>query len=124
MYASHQASCCRICHVRFLPRRQCLSALSEYNLLERCTAYLQDQQSLRIVFNALEGNYALCLLANLLHLAYLQPPEQLAAVLCPDLSVSSAQWPCSFPREKGVYRVLRGSVPPMQVPVESLQAVS
>lgn len=33
---------------------------------------LSSPQDMRIVFNALEGSYALCLIANLVHLAYLQ----------------------------------------------------
>ncbi|XP_043191371.1 ubiquitin-protein ligase E3B-like [Amphibalanus amphitrite] len=66
---------------------ECLSAISTHGLLAKCTAHLLDQQALRIVFNTLEGNYALCLLANLVHLAYLQEPDTLASVLCPDLSL-------------------------------------
>ncbi|XP_037093426.1 ubiquitin-protein ligase E3B-like [Pollicipes pollicipes] len=66
---------------------ECLTVISTHRVLERCTTHLLDEQGLRIVFNALEGNYALCLLANLVHLAYLQEPDKLAAILCPDLCV-------------------------------------
>ena len=80
---------------------QCLTAINSHGLLARCTAHLLDQQALRIVFNTLEGNYALCLLANLVHLAYLQEPDQLASVLCPDLSVS----------DPGTFNIQRMSYP-------------
>ena len=73
---------------RLCPVFQCLTAMASHDLLSKCTAHLLDQQALRIVFNTLEGNYALCLLANLIHLAYLQEPDKLVSVLCPDLSVS------------------------------------
>lgn len=40
------------------------------NLFTKSVNILSGQQSMRIIFNTLEGNYALCLLANLLQLAY------------------------------------------------------
>jgi ubiquitin-protein ligase E3 B len=44
---------------------------------------------MRIVFNALEGNYALCLLANLIQLAYVQREDALKDVAFPAFTVSS-----------------------------------
>jgi hypothetical protein len=44
---------------------------------------------MRIVFNALEGNYALCLLANLIELAYIQREGALKDVAFPAFTVSS-----------------------------------
>ena len=47
------------------------------------------EQNLRIVFNTLEGNYALCLLANLIHLAYIHREDVLKDVVFPTFTVSN-----------------------------------
>lgn len=44
---------------------------------------------MRIVFNTLEGNYALCLLANLIHLAYNHREDVLKDVAFPSFTVSN-----------------------------------
>jgi ubiquitin-protein ligase E3 B len=44
---------------------------------------------MRIVFNILEGNYALCLLANLIELAYVQKEDALKDVAFPTFTVSN-----------------------------------
>jgi hypothetical protein len=44
---------------------------------------------MRIVFNTLEGNYALCLLANLIHLAYIHREDALKDVAFPTFTVSN-----------------------------------
>lgn len=44
---------------------------------------------MRIVFNTLEGNYALCLLANLIHLAYIHREDVLKDVAFPAFTVSN-----------------------------------
>ena len=44
---------------------------------------------MRIVFNTLEGNYALCLLANLIHLAYIHREDVLKDVAFPTFTVSN-----------------------------------
>ncbi|XP_054278321.1 ubiquitin-protein ligase E3B-like [Macrosteles quadrilineatus] len=51
---------------------ECLTTLESADFLPRAMELLSGEQDMRIVFNTLEGNYALCLLANLIHLAYLQ----------------------------------------------------
>lgn len=38
-------------------------------MLDKSVEFLSTDQNLRIVFNTLEGNLALCLLANIVHLA-------------------------------------------------------
>lgn len=48
-----------------------LSVVNSHGLFRRCLDLLLVEQNMRILFNALEGNYALCLLANLVHLAHL-----------------------------------------------------
>lgn len=47
-----------------------MSILAHHNVFLKSVNLLSGQQSMRIIFNTLEGNYALCLLANLLQLAY------------------------------------------------------
>lgn len=47
------------------------------------------EQNMRIVFNTLEGNYALCLLANLIHLAYIHREDVLKDVAFPTFTVSN-----------------------------------
>ncbi|XP_022183812.2 ubiquitin-protein ligase E3B [Nilaparvata lugens] len=51
---------------------ECITVLETNNFLKQSLDLLSVEQDMRIVFNTLEGNYALCLLANLIHLAYLQ----------------------------------------------------
>ncbi|KAF6203973.1 hypothetical protein GE061_002311 [Apolygus lucorum] len=51
---------------------ECVGVLETSGLLNRSLELLIVQQDMRIVFNALEGSYALCLIANLIHLAHIQ----------------------------------------------------
>lgn len=50
--------------------QECMNTLITHRIFKRCLDLLTNEQSTRIVFNSLEGNYALCLLANLVHLGY------------------------------------------------------
>ncbi|KAL1469598.1 hypothetical protein MTO96_040990 [Rhipicephalus appendiculatus] len=50
---------------------EAVTLLNSHGLFRRSLDILVVEQNMRILFNALEGNYALCLLANLVHLAYL-----------------------------------------------------
>lgn len=50
---------------------EAVTLLNSHGLFRRSLDILVVEQNMRIIFNALEGNYALCLLANLVHLAYL-----------------------------------------------------
>uniref|UniRef100_A0A1B6DG25 Ubiquitin-protein ligase E3B n=1 Tax=Clastoptera arizonana TaxID=38151 RepID=A0A1B6DG25_9HEMI len=50
---------------------ECIAVLENCSFLQRSLEVLSSEQDLRIVFNTLEGNYALCLLANLIQLAYI-----------------------------------------------------
>ncbi|XP_045782566.1 ubiquitin-protein ligase E3B [Maniola jurtina] len=47
-----------------------IAAFRTHGLFDKCVEFLSADQNMRIVFNTLEGNYALCLLANLIQLAY------------------------------------------------------
>ena len=43
---------------------QCLVVLMQHRFFTKSVTLLSNEQSTKIVFNALEGNYALCLLGN------------------------------------------------------------
>ncbi|KAG8189904.1 hypothetical protein JTE90_018685 [Oedothorax gibbosus] len=49
---------------------ECLAVLSAHNIFKHSLDLLVSEQNARILFNALEGNYALCLIANLIHMAH------------------------------------------------------
>ncbi|KAH6932981.1 hypothetical protein HPB50_011235 [Hyalomma asiaticum] len=55
---------------------EAVTLLNSHGLFRRSLDILVVEQNMRIIFNALEGNYALCLLANLVHLAYLNIEAQ------------------------------------------------
>uniref|UniRef100_A0A2P2I5M6 Ubiquitin-protein ligase E3B n=1 Tax=Hirondellea gigas TaxID=1518452 RepID=A0A2P2I5M6_9CRUS len=44
--------------------------LQKKNIFEQCVEFLYGEQRLRIMFHTLEASYALCLLANTIHLAH------------------------------------------------------
>ncbi|XP_077995296.1 ubiquitin-protein ligase E3B-like [Glandiceps talaboti] len=47
---------------------ECLTVLKTHGVFKKSLLMLSTEQNTKIVFNSLEGNYALCLLANLVHL--------------------------------------------------------
>ncbi|XP_014290363.1 ubiquitin-protein ligase E3B [Halyomorpha halys] len=51
---------------------ECIGVLEANGFLQHSLELLNVEQDLRIVFNALEGSYALCLIANIIHITYLQ----------------------------------------------------
>uniref|UniRef100_T1IRU6 Ubiquitin-protein ligase E3B n=1 Tax=Strigamia maritima TaxID=126957 RepID=T1IRU6_STRMM len=51
---------------------ECLTQFSTHELFKHSLDLLISDQNVRIIFNMLEGNYALCLLANLIHLGSLE----------------------------------------------------
>ncbi|RWS12158.1 ubiquitin-protein ligase E3B-like protein [Dinothrombium tinctorium] len=52
-----------------------LTVFSHHSILAKSCTLLANEQNTRILFNALEGNYGLCLLANLVHLASFDIPS-------------------------------------------------
>lgn len=62
---------------------ECTSVLVGHSVFTKSLELLSSEQNMRIVFNALEGNYALCLLANLIQLAYVQREDALKDVAFP-----------------------------------------
>jgi ubiquitin-protein ligase E3 B len=71
---------------------QCTSVLVTHDVFTRSLELLSSQQNMRIVFNALEGNYALCLLANVIQLAYIQREDVLKDVAFPTFTVSKCKF--------------------------------
>jgi ubiquitin-protein ligase E3 B len=69
---------------------QCIGVLVGHNLFTKSLDLLSSEQNMRIVFNTLEGNYALCLLANLIQLAYVQREDALKDLAFPTFTVSNA----------------------------------
>ncbi|CAH2073384.1 unnamed protein product, partial [Iphiclides podalirius] len=49
-----------------------IAAFRAHSMFDKCLEFLNTDQNMRIVFNTLEGNYALCLLANMIQLAHLE----------------------------------------------------
>ncbi|XP_005112992.2 ubiquitin-protein ligase E3B [Aplysia californica] len=52
--------------------QDCVATLVTHRVFKRCLDLLTIEQSTRIIFNSLEGNYALCLMANLVQLGYVE----------------------------------------------------
>ncbi|CAH1986182.1 unnamed protein product [Acanthoscelides obtectus] len=64
-----------------------IQTVINHRLFPRSLELLSSQQSMRIVFNTLEGSYALCLLANLIHLAYIERHTTLKELCFPTFTV-------------------------------------
>nr|CAD7199399.1 unnamed protein product [Timema douglasi] len=79
MCPSLQAPCVRPSK----PRVSCIQVFVNHNILTKSLELLNSEQNIRIVFNTLEGNYALCLVGNLVHLAYIQKDDSLKEVFFP-----------------------------------------
>ncbi|XP_076061977.1 ubiquitin-protein ligase E3B [Oratosquilla oratoria] len=60
-----------------------LQILLSHELFRHVVEFVSSEQNLRIIFNTLEGPYALCLLANLIHLAYHERETSLPGLAFP-----------------------------------------
>ncbi|XP_069135904.1 ubiquitin-protein ligase E3B-like [Argopecten irradians] len=60
-----------VCHMSTMSPA-CLTQMVTHRIFKRSLDLLTNEQSTRIIFNSLEGNYALCLLANLVQLGYME----------------------------------------------------
>ncbi|XP_067137441.1 ubiquitin-protein ligase E3B isoform X2 [Centruroides vittatus] len=49
---------------------ECITVFLSHDIFKKSLELLMTEQNTRILFNVLEGNYALCLLANIIHLGY------------------------------------------------------
>lgn len=65
----------------------CVKTLQSHVLLERSLDLLGKDQSLKIITNSLKGTQSLALLANLIHLFYLEPNETATALGFPTFTV-------------------------------------
>ncbi|KAH9492187.1 Ubiquitin-protein ligase E3B [Bulinus truncatus] len=52
--------------------QDCIATMVTHRIFKRCLDFLTCEQSTRIIFNSLEGNYALCLMANLIQLGFVE----------------------------------------------------
>lgn len=62
--------------------------LRTHEIFEKVVEFVHTEQNLRIIFNTLEGSYSLCLLANLVHLAYEERDAALPKLAFPKFNVS------------------------------------
>ncbi|XP_050304811.1 ubiquitin-protein ligase E3B [Anthonomus grandis grandis] len=75
-----------IYHIQILSP-ETLSTLQHHKIFTRSLELLSSQQSMRIVFNTLEGSYALCLLANLIQMGFLDRNSNLRDLCFPTFTV-------------------------------------
>ena len=62
--------------------------IEKHKILVKTTKLLNNEQNTKIIFNALEGNYALCLLGNIIHLCYIERESTLNEFYFPEVTVS------------------------------------
>ncbi|KAK6968619.1 ubiquitin-protein ligase E3B [Biomphalaria glabrata] len=60
-----------IIHI-YTTAQDCIATMVTHRIFKRCLDFLTCEQSTRIIFNSLEGNYALCLMANLIQLGFVE----------------------------------------------------
>lgn len=61
---------------------------NKHKILQKTITLLYNEQNIKIVFNALEGNYALCLLGNFVHLCHIEQETTLKELCYPEITVS------------------------------------
>lgn len=66
---------------------QCLTTFEKHNILSKTINLLYVEQNMKIIFNALEGSYALCLMANIVQLSYIERETTLKELFYPNLTV-------------------------------------
>ncbi|KAG0715753.1 Ubiquitin-protein ligase E3B [Chionoecetes opilio] len=65
---------------------EALQMLQTNEIFEKVVEFVQTEQNLRIIFNTLEGSYALCLLANFVHLAHKESDRALPKLAFPEFN--------------------------------------
>ncbi|BFZ18278.1 hypothetical protein BsWGS_21317 [Bradybaena similaris] len=60
-----------IIHINSIAQ-DCISTMITHRIFKRCLDLLACEQNAKIIFNSLEGNYALCLMANLIQLGFME----------------------------------------------------
>lgn len=66
---------------------ECIQTLQSHAILERTLEILEKEQSLKIIINSMKGTQSLALLANLIHLFYLEPIESAQQLGFPTFTV-------------------------------------
>lgn len=80
---------------------QSIAAYRTHSMFDKSIEFLSTDQNMRIVFNTLEGNYALCLLGNLIQLAHLEKDHAMKETYYPAFIVSNINnWYFSFDKKK------------------------
>ncbi|KAK6625595.1 hypothetical protein RUM43_005894 [Polyplax serrata] len=74
-----------ILHVDLLAP-ECLCMFNKHKILQKTITLLYNEQNIKIVFNALEGNYALCLLGNFVHLCHIEQETTLKELCYPEIT--------------------------------------
>lgn len=54
---------------------ECIQTLQSHTILQRTLEILETEQSMKIIINSMKGTQSLALLANVIHLFYLEPVE-------------------------------------------------
>lgn len=73
-----------------------LTALQSNEMLQRTLTLLEQEQSLKIITNSMQGTQSLALLANLVHLFYLEPMANTTQLGFPVFTVSISRKPTIF----------------------------
>lgn len=66
-----------------------LASLQAHELLQKSLTLLEQEQSIKIIANSMQGTQSLALLANLVHLFYLEPAAKTAELGFPKFNVSA-----------------------------------
>lgn len=69
-----------------------MAAFRQHSMFDKCVEFLSTDQNMRIVFNTLEGNYALCLLANIIQLAHAERDHTSSETFYPTFVVSYGEY--------------------------------
>ncbi|XP_004930382.1 ubiquitin-protein ligase E3B [Bombyx mori] len=69
-----------------------IAAYRTHSMFDKSIEFLSTDQNMRIVFNTLEGNYALCLLGNLIQLAHLEKDHAMKETYYPAFILVSTRF--------------------------------
>jgi len=61
--------------------------MNKHSILRTTIELLSSEQNLKILFNTLEGSYALCVVANIIHMAHIEKNSTLCDLYYPEFSV-------------------------------------
>lgn len=67
---------------------ECMQTIQMHTILERSLDLLENEQSMKIISYSLKGTQSLALLANIIHLFYLEPIESATELGFPTFTVT------------------------------------